>query len=140
MISLAADTAHSVMDDAGRSWPAVDGIPFLRHGREELAAEALAELDRVDAISGASDATRTLRAACLSRVGGYAEALALYRDLLTRRPGEPRLLLSVGHLEKTLGDEAAAQAHDAGPELGGEPGIGTEVGGRHVVSITHYLC
>ena len=38
-----------------------------------------------------------------------------------------------------LGDEAAAQAHHARPELGGEPGVGAKVGGRHVVSITHYF-
>ena len=25
-------------------------------------------------------------------------------------------------------------------QLGGEPGVGAEVGGRHVVSISHYLC
>ena len=48
MIRFAADTAHSVRDDAGRRWPVVDGIPFLRHGREELAAEALNRLDAGD--------------------------------------------------------------------------------------------
>ena len=36
--------------------------------------------------------------------------------------------------------EATTQAHDTRPELGGEPGVGAEVGDRHVVSITHYLC
>jgi SAM-dependent methyltransferase len=40
-----ADTPHSVRDAAGRRWPAPDGIPFLRAGREALAAEALAHLD-----------------------------------------------------------------------------------------------
>ncbi len=48
MISPAADTAHSVTDESGRRWPAVDGIPFLRHGRETLAAEALVRLDAGD--------------------------------------------------------------------------------------------
>ena len=43
----AADTPHSVRDAAtGRRWPAPDGIPFLRAGREALAAEALAAARR----------------------------------------------------------------------------------------------
>jgi len=42
------DTPHSVVDGAGRRWPAPDGIPFLRVGREALAAEALARLDSGD--------------------------------------------------------------------------------------------
>ena len=48
MIRFAADTAHSVRDEAGRRWPVAGGIPFLRHGRQELAAEALARLDAGD--------------------------------------------------------------------------------------------
>lgn len=45
---LAADTPHSLTDGETR-WPVVDGIPFLRVGREALAAEALVALDRHDA-------------------------------------------------------------------------------------------
>ncbi|TCZ64942.1 class I SAM-dependent methyltransferase [Roseicella aquatilis] len=45
---LHQDTAHSVRDAAGRRWPAPDGIPFLRAGRADLAAEALARLDAGD--------------------------------------------------------------------------------------------
>lgn len=41
---LAADTPHSLTDGTTR-WPVVCGIPFLRVGREELAAKALAALD-----------------------------------------------------------------------------------------------
>ncbi|MBD0271196.1 MAG: methyltransferase domain-containing protein [Acetobacteraceae bacterium] len=48
MIRFAADTPHSLVDDAGRRWPVADGIPFLRHGREALAAEALTRLDAGD--------------------------------------------------------------------------------------------
>ena len=43
------DTPHSVRDAAGRRWPAPDGIPFMRQGREELAAAALVRLDAEDA-------------------------------------------------------------------------------------------
>jgi SAM-dependent methyltransferase len=48
VIASEADTAHSVRDEAGRRWPVLDGIPFLRNGREALAAEALARLDAGD--------------------------------------------------------------------------------------------
>ena len=46
---FAPDTPHSVRDAAGRRWPAPEGIPYLRAGREALAAEALARLDAGDA-------------------------------------------------------------------------------------------
>jgi len=49
--ALARDTRHSVRDAEGRRWPAPDGIPFLRAGRDALAAEALTLLDAGDAES-----------------------------------------------------------------------------------------
>lgn len=45
---MTPDTPHSLRDGTGRRWPAPDGIPFLRRGREALAAEALARLDAGD--------------------------------------------------------------------------------------------
>ena len=39
---------HAVVDGAGRRWPVVAGIPFLRAGREALAEAALAALDAGD--------------------------------------------------------------------------------------------
>ena len=45
---MRTDTPHSVLDQAGRRHPAPDGIPFLRAGREDMAAEALALLDSGD--------------------------------------------------------------------------------------------
>jgi SAM-dependent methyltransferase len=44
---LRADGPRSLADDA-RRWPVVDGIPYLRVGREALADEALAALDAGD--------------------------------------------------------------------------------------------
>ncbi|MBY0337520.1 MAG: hypothetical protein K2X11_12950 [Acetobacteraceae bacterium] len=49
-MAVTADTPHSVVH-AGRRWPVVDGIPFLRAGREELAREALAALDAGDRVA-----------------------------------------------------------------------------------------
>ena len=42
------DSPHSLRDEAGLRWPVVDGIPYLRTGREGLAARALADLDTGD--------------------------------------------------------------------------------------------
>ncbi len=46
--ALAYDAAHSLCDGAGERWPMVDGIAFLRTGREALVREALAALDAGD--------------------------------------------------------------------------------------------
>ncbi len=45
---LHEDTPHSLCEPDGRRWAVVDGIPFLRTGRDDLAREALACLDRGD--------------------------------------------------------------------------------------------
>ena len=47
---MIADSGHSVRDAAGRRWPAPDGIPFLRVGREALASDALVLLDAGDRV------------------------------------------------------------------------------------------
>lgn len=46
-VSASVDVAD-VVQHAGRRWPVVDGIPFLRAGREELADRALALLQAGD--------------------------------------------------------------------------------------------
>ncbi len=45
--ALAPDTPHSLAG-GGERWPVVDGIPYLRAGREALAAATLAALDAGD--------------------------------------------------------------------------------------------
>jgi SAM-dependent methyltransferase len=43
---LRADTPHSLREGkGGRRWPVVDGIPYLRVGRDDLVAEVLDHLD-----------------------------------------------------------------------------------------------
>ncbi|ACA16749.1 Methyltransferase type 11 [Methylobacterium sp. 4-46] len=45
--TLHPDTPHSLREGRnGPRWPVVDGIPFLRTGRDDLAREALGHLDR----------------------------------------------------------------------------------------------
>ena len=45
---LDRDTPHSLRDSAGERWPVVDGIAYLRVGREALVRDALAALDAGD--------------------------------------------------------------------------------------------
>ena len=91
--------------------------------RQHRAVEALAELDKIETFAGADDAQRNLRAAALGQIGGYEEAIALYRDVLERRPDQPRVWMSLGHMLKTVGEQAEAIAAyrcaiDLAPALG----------------------
>ena len=45
---LAVDGAHALCEPDGRRWPVVDGIPYLRTGRDALVGRALAALDGDD--------------------------------------------------------------------------------------------
>ncbi len=48
--SLVPDGPHALREPDGRRWPVVDGIPYLRVGREALTAQALERLDAGDRI------------------------------------------------------------------------------------------
>ncbi len=78
--------------------------------RQNQAAEALALLDAIDPASDLGDAHRNLRAATLGRLGGYGEAIAIYRDVLDRHPNQPKLWMSLAHLLRTVGDQDEAIA------------------------------
>ena len=76
--------------------------------RQQRWAEALAELEQV---KGAEDIERShqgLRAATLGRVGGYREAIELYRLMLADKPGLPKVWMSLGHVLKTVGEQEEA--------------------------------
>lgn len=45
---LVADTTHSLSDGHGGRWPVVEGVPYLRIGREALVADVLEHLDAGD--------------------------------------------------------------------------------------------
>lgn len=102
--------------------PARANLATILH-RQNRTAEALAELDLLNAADPGNAAHSTLRAAVLGRVGDYDEAIALYRDVLERRPDQPRLWMSYGHALKTVGrqDDAIAayrRGLDVDPALG----------------------
>lgn len=91
--------------------------------RQHRAQEALEQLDQLAAEGDVADGYRNLRAAALGRIGGYEEAIALYREVLERQDHHPKLWMSLAHLLKTIGkqDEAIAayrRAIDLAPSLG----------------------
>jgi len=91
--------------------------------RQNRSVEALAELDH---LAGSDDETvgqANLRAAALSKIGGFEEAVALYRQVLAHNPAQPRVWMSLGHMLKTLGRtdegvEAYRRALALQPDLG----------------------
>ena len=76
--------------------------------RQHRAPEALALLDQLASNGDIAGAHQNLRAAALGRVGGYDEAIAIYRDVLASHPGQPKIWMSLAHLLKTVGDQADA--------------------------------
>ena len=76
--------------------------------KQNRAADALEQLDLLAAEGEVADAHRNLRAAALGRVGGYEEAIALYRDVLERHSAQPKIWMSLAHLLKTVGEQEEA--------------------------------
>ncbi len=74
--------------------------------KQNKAADAIAELERIEQEGAANLGHTSLKAAALGRIGGHDEALALYRQLLDARPDEPKLWMSFGHILKTVGEQA----------------------------------
>ncbi|MGB5076035.1 MAG: sulfotransferase [Sphingorhabdus sp.] len=73
-------------------------------------ADAVIELDAVLATGGDNPAQESLKAAALGRIGGYEEAIELYRALTARFPSHAKLWMSFGHMLKTVGDQDASVA------------------------------
>ncbi|WP_265570428.1 tetratricopeptide repeat-containing sulfotransferase family protein [Sphingomicrobium nitratireducens] len=74
--------------------------------KQNRSGEAIAELERIEKSGEAGLGHHSLKAAALSRIGGQEEALALYRLILDARPDEPKLWMSYGHLQRTVGEQA----------------------------------
>jgi tetratricopeptide (TPR) repeat protein len=73
-------------------------------------ADAVVELDAVLAGEGDNPAQESLKAAALGRIGGYEEAVGLYKQLTARFPDHAKLWMSYGHMLKTVGDQDASVA------------------------------
>lgn len=67
--------------------------------------EALEHLNAVLAEGGDNPVQQNLKAAALGRIGGYAEAIALYQELTARFPDHAKLWMSYGHMLKTVGNQ-----------------------------------
>ncbi|MCC7200596.1 MAG: sulfotransferase, partial [Gammaproteobacteria bacterium] len=74
--------------------------------RANKSAEALAEVERLLAADARNPSHRGLKAAILSRLGEYDEAIGLYEGLLAEYPDQVKLWLSYGHALKTAGRQA----------------------------------
>jgi tetratricopeptide (TPR) repeat protein len=86
-------------------------------------ADAVVELDAVLEAGGDNPAQESLKAAALGRIGGYDEAVGLYKQLTERFPAHAKLWMSYGHMLKTVGDQdgsvaAYREALAAEPTLG----------------------
>ena len=91
--------------------------------RQNRASDALEQLDRIAAEGELPDGVRNLKAAALGRIGGYQEAIGLYRDVLGRHREQPKIWMSLAHLLKTVGEQEEAiaayrRAIDLAPSLG----------------------
>ncbi len=78
--------------------------------RQHRAADALEQLDLLASEGELADGYRNLRAAALGRIGGYHEAIALYREVLGRHGEQPKIWMSLAHLLKTVGEQEESVA------------------------------
>ncbi len=113
MAELAARVGR-LKDSEGLLRRALELTPDFGAARANLATvlykqnrfpEALEQLDLVLAVEGDNPVQQNLKAAALGRIGGYAEAIALYQELTTRFPDHAKLWMSYGHMLKTVGDQ-----------------------------------
>ena len=91
--------------------------------RTNRTAEALAELEQVNAEDPENLGNANLQAAAFGRIGEFDEALALYARVLKDAPNQPKVWMSYGHLLKTVGrlEEGIAAYRHA---LAIQPGLG----------------
>lgn len=92
-------------------------------GRLGRAAEALPLLDELFEAEPEHVGHLSLKAATVGRLGDFDQALGLYEQVLAHAPNQPRVLITYGHMLKTVGraDEAVAayrKASSINPALG----------------------
>ena len=81
-------------------------VLYKQHRPEEAIAELDALLDGESENIGLSN----LKAAALSKIGGFDEAIALYQTVLEKAPNQPKVWMSLGHMLKTVGRQAEGVA------------------------------
>ena len=91
--------------------------------RRNLVPQALEQLEVLARRDPENPSHRNLKAAALAQIGDYAQAAALYAQVLKAYPNQPKAWMSYGHALKTLGrqDEAVAAYRAAiavQPQLG----------------------
>jgi Tfp pilus assembly protein PilF len=91
--------------------------------RQNRPTEAIAELDLVLADEPENIGHSNLKAAALGKIGGFDEAIELYREVLDHAPNQPKVWMSYGHMLKTVGQQAEGiaayrRALDLVPTLG----------------------
>ena len=84
-------------------WTAARANLALVLGRSGRPAEAMELLDDILAEEPDWVGHWNLKAATLGRLGDFEEAIQLYESVLERAPHQPRVLLSYGHMLKTIG-------------------------------------
>ncbi len=91
--------------------------------RQNKTAEALKELESLQAQDPEHLGNANLKAAAHGKIGDYAEALALYEMVLAQQSAQPKIWMSYGHVLKTVGRQeecvaAYRRAIALAPELG----------------------
>jgi predicted Zn-dependent protease len=76
--------------------------------RQQKAARAIPQIERLLAHEPRDPAYRNLMAACLGLVGEYGRAIAVYEGVLSQYPDQPKIWLAYGHALKTAGRSADA--------------------------------
>ncbi|WP_293880716.1 tetratricopeptide repeat-containing sulfotransferase family protein [Sphingomonas sp.] len=71
--------------------------------RQNRPTDAIAELDLLLVEEPRHLGHTNLKAAALGRIGGFEEAIGLYEDVLSKRPEQPKVWMSYGHMLKTVG-------------------------------------
>jgi len=83
--------------------------------KQHRAPEAIAELDLLIDAGSENLGLNNLKAAALSKIGGFDEAIGLYQSVLEKAPNQPKVWMSLGHMLKTVGrqDEGIAAYREA---------------------------